>query len=88
LRRAVQSPLLGRTAGIAFVEEAGRSLGAAELRDVLDLPVLARVPVRANVARAVDAGVIASRLPDPIARAASALLGRLGMLPARRGQAA
>jgi len=56
LRRAVQSPLLGRTAGIAFVEEAGRSLGAAELRDVLDLPVLARVPVRANVARASTQG--------------------------------
>jgi cellulose biosynthesis protein BcsQ len=88
LRRAVRSPLLPRTAGIAFVEEAGRSLGPTELRDVLDRPVLARVPVRANVARAVDAGVVADRLPDPIARAATTLLARLGVLSARRGRAA
>jgi hypothetical protein len=88
LRRAVQSPLLPRTAGIVFVEEAGRSLGATELRDVLDRPVLAKVAVRANVARAVDAGVVASRLPDPIARPAATLLARLGVLSNRRGQAA
>jgi hypothetical protein len=88
LRRAVQSPLLSRTTGIAFVEEVGRSLGATEVRDVLDRPVLARVPVRSNVARAVDAGVIAGRLPDPIARAAASLLARLGVLSVRRGRAA
>ena len=35
---------LARAAGIAFVEEAGRSLGATELRDVLGRPVLAKVP--------------------------------------------
>ena len=40
----------------------------AEVADVLDRPVLARVPVRASIARAVDAGVLAARLPDVLAR--------------------
>jgi len=88
LRRAVDSPLLARTAGIAFVDETGRSLGATELRDVLDRPVLTRVPVRSPFARAVDAGILAGRLPDGLSRAASTLLGRLGVVSGRRGQAA
>ena len=88
LRRSVQSPLLARCAGVVLVEEAGRSLGASEVADVLDRPVLARLPVRPPIARAVDAGVLASRLPDPIARSASRLLVRLELLSDRRGEAA
>ena len=88
LRRAVRSPLLERTAGVAFVDEAGRSLGAGEVRDVLDRPVLARVPARAAIARSVDAGVMAGRLPEPLARSAAVLLGRIGVLSTARGQAA
>ena len=88
LRRAVQSPLLGRTTGIAFAEEVGRSLGANELRDVLDRPVLTRIPVRSMTARGVDAGVLATRMPDGLARAASTMLGRLGVVSSRRGRAA
>lgn len=83
LRRAVHSPLLGRAAGVALVEEQGRSLGPAEIADVVDLPVLARVPVRASVARAVDAGVLAARLPDALARAAARLLARVDLLADR-----
>jgi hypothetical protein len=49
--------------------------------DVLDRPVLAEVPAKVSIARAVDAGVIARRLPDALARPASELLGRLGLLP-------
>ena len=88
LRRAVHSPLLGRAAGIVLVEEAHRSLGAAEVRDVLDQPVLARVPVRPAVARSVDAGVLAARLPDALSRPMARLLGRLGLLGSERGEAA
>ncbi len=88
LRRAVRSPLLERTAGVAFVDEAGRSLGAGEVRDVLDRAVLTRVPARATIARTVDAGVLPGRLPDPLARAAAVLLGRLGVLSTSKGQAA
>jgi hypothetical protein len=88
LRRAVHSPLLERAAGVVLVEETGRSLGANEIADVLDRPVLARVPIRAPVARAVDAGVLAARLPDPLGRSATRILTRLGILSDRRGEAA
>jgi hypothetical protein len=74
LRRAVNAPLTARAAGIAFVDEPGRSLGAAEVRDVLERPVLTRVPVRPTIARAVDAGVVAVRPPEPLLRAATRLL--------------
>jgi hypothetical protein len=47
---------------------------------VLDLPVLARVPVRAGVARAVDAGVLGTRLPEILARPIGKLLADLGLL--------
>ena len=88
LRRAVHSPLLPRAAGTVLVDEQGRSLGAAELTDVLDRPVLARVPARASIARAVDAGVLAARLPDVLARPTARLLTRLQLLADRRGEAA
>ena len=88
LRRAVHSPLLGRSVGAVLVEESGRSLGASEVADVLDRPVIARVPVRAAIARAVDAGVLAGRLPDPLARSAARMLVRLDLLADRRGEAA
>lgn len=77
LRRAVHSPLAARATGVAFVDEPGRSLGAAEARDVLDRPILVRVPVRPAIARAVDAGIVAVRTPDPLARAATRLVDRL-----------
>jgi hypothetical protein len=88
LRRAVHSPLLARAEGIALVDEPGRSLGPSEVRDVLDRPVLARVPYKAPLARSVDAGVLAARLPDPLSRPAARLLARVGMLTERRGEAA
>jgi hypothetical protein len=85
LRRAVHDPLLARAAGIVLVEEQGRSLGAAEVCDVLDQPVLARVPARSTIARAVDAGVLAARLPDALARPVARLLLRVQLLGERPG---
>jgi len=87
LRRGVHSPLLARTTGVVLVEEPSRSLGAHEVADVLDRPVLARVPVRPAIARAVDAGVLASRLPDALARPVARLLTGLDLLADRRGEA-
>ena len=55
---------------------------------MFDLPVLARVPVKSLIARSVDAGVLAGRLPDPLARAASDLLDRIGSRTDRNGAAA
>jgi MinD-like ATPase involved in chromosome partitioning or flagellar assembly len=85
LRRAVRSPLTARAAGIALVEEPGRSLGPREVQDVLDLPVLVRVPARSSIARSVDAGVLATRFPEVLGRAAARLLHRVGALADRSG---
>ena len=88
LRRAVHEPALAATAGAVLLEESGRALSAREVSEVFDLPVLARVPVKSLIARSVDAGVLAGRLPDPLARAASDLLDRIGSRTDRNGAAA
>ena len=88
LRRAVHEPALAATAGAVLLEEPGRALSAREVSEVFDLPVLARVPVKSLIARSVDAGVLAGRLPDPLARAASDLLDRIGSRTDRNGAAA
>ena len=80
LRRAVRIDLTARAAGAVYVDEAGRSLGARDVTNVLGVPILATVAVRASTARAVDAGVLTTRLPDALARPARELLRRLGFL--------
>lgn len=88
LRRAVHAPPLEHTAGVVLLDEPGRSLGAKEIGEVLDLPVLARIPVQERIARAVDAGVLPARLPEALARAATDVVRRLGVDGDRRGEAA
>ena len=77
LRRAVHGPVLASTTAAVLLEEAGRTLSARDVAQVFDLPVLARVPVKSIIARAVDAGVLATRLPESLARSANDLLRRL-----------
>jgi hypothetical protein len=78
LRRAVRLEATSRASGAVLVEEGGRALAARDVASVLGVPVLATVPVRGTVARAVDAGVLASRLPDGLARPVRDLVRRLG----------
>jgi hypothetical protein len=59
LRRAVAAPL--RPSAVVLVEDEGRSLGPSDVEDALGVPVRARVQVSPSVARAVDAGLLASR---------------------------
>jgi MinD superfamily P-loop ATPase len=87
LRRAVRVAELAAATGVVLVDEPGRALGAREVADVLGLPVLATVPVRAAISRVVDAGVLPSRIPDALARPLDRALGRFG-LPGRTGQVA
>lgn len=79
LRRAVRRPLVARAAGVVVVEEGGRALGHEAVAEVLGCPVLARVPVRPSVARVVDAGLLASRLPSHLAAPAGRVLDALGL---------
>ena len=84
LRRAVADARLGSSQGAILVEEPGRALDAGDVAAVLGLPVVGRVPVRAEIARAVDAGVLRDRLPAPLAASATAVLDGLpGLLDGR-----
>jgi MinD-like ATPase involved in chromosome partitioning or flagellar assembly len=66
LRRALGAPL--RPSGIVLVVEEGRALVAADVEGALGVPVCAQVLVTPQVARAVDAGVLPSRLPRSLER--------------------
>ncbi len=66
LRRALSAPL--RPSEIVLLTEPGRSLTAADVEDCLGAPVVAEISVDPIVARAVDAGLLASRIPRGLAR--------------------
>lgn len=66
LRRAVAAPV--RPSGVVLVREPGRSLGRADVEDVLGVPVVACLDLTPEVARAVDAGLLGQRLPRSLAR--------------------
>jgi hypothetical protein len=68
LRRAVRHPEITEAMGAILIDEHGRSLGTHDVEDVLGLPVLATIPARTSIARAVDAGVLPTRLPDSLGR--------------------
>ena len=66
LRLATQAPI--RPSGVVVLEEPGRALDADDVAEVLGIPVVARLEVDAPVARAVDAGLLCSRLPRALDR--------------------
>ncbi|HEV8626029.1 MAG TPA: hypothetical protein VG034_16370 [Acidimicrobiia bacterium] len=84
LRRAVADPRLASSAGAILVEEPGRALDADDVSAVVGVPVVGRFPVRAEIARAVDAGVLRDRLPAALARAAGNVLDRAADLAGGR----
>ena len=47
--------------GIVLLAEAGRSLTRRDVEDVCGVPVVAQIPVTSNVARTIDAGLLATR---------------------------
>ena len=66
LRRAIAAPV--RPSGIVLVVEDGRALAATDVEGALGVPVCAQVVVTPQVARAVDAGILCSRLPRSLER--------------------
>lgn len=76
LRRAVaqsSGASVGAT-GIVLVTEPGRALHARDVERALGVPVVAEVPTDPVVARAVDAGLLAARLPRSLVGTIGALL--------------
>jgi len=67
LRRALAAAV--RPSGVILVTEPGRALQSRDVEDVLGVPVWAEVPLDPAVARAVDAGLLAARLPRPAEKA-------------------
>lgn len=67
LRRAAAAPI--RPSAAVVVAEPGRALDRADVEAVIGVPVTAEVAVEPGVARAVDAGLLASRLPRGLQRA-------------------
>jgi Flp pilus assembly CpaE family ATPase len=66
LRRAKQHPR--RATAVVLVNEPGRTLRAKDVSAVLGLPVRVVVEWDTAVARAVDAGLLATRLPRSLAK--------------------
>jgi MinD-like ATPase involved in chromosome partitioning or flagellar assembly len=66
LRRALTVPL--RPSEVVLLTEPGRSLTRADVEDCVGAPVVAEVAVDPQVARAVDAGLLATRLPRSLAK--------------------
>ena len=66
LRRAVALEV--RPSGVVLVDEPGRALRARDVEAAIDAPVVATLALDPAVARAVDAGLLAARLPRLIQR--------------------
>jgi MinD-like ATPase involved in chromosome partitioning or flagellar assembly len=66
LRRAMAVAL--RPSEVVLLAEPGRALTRADVEDCVGAPVVAEVAVDPQVARAVDAGLLATRLPRALAR--------------------
>jgi hypothetical protein len=84
LRRAVHHGALELASGAVLVDEHGRSLGARDVEDVLGVPVVATIDARTSTARAVDAGVLPTRMPESLARPLRQGLVRIGCIDGER----
>ena len=54
--------------GIVLINEPGRSLGKRDVESVVGAPVLAELPLDPTIARCVDAGLLASRIPTVLSQ--------------------
>ncbi len=52
-----------------LINEPGRTLSAHDIEVVLGVPVTATIPFDIETARIIDAGLLATRLPEHISRA-------------------
>jgi hypothetical protein len=66
LRRATALPT--RPTGVVLVTEPGRALGRRDIEEVVGVKVAAEIDVQPTIARAVDAGLLAGRLPRSLSR--------------------
>lgn len=72
LRRAARLPR--RPQGVVVVREAGRALTSRDIQSVVGAPIIGEITVSDSVARSVDAGLLATRLPRQLSDEIDALL--------------
>lgn len=72
LRRAQRLTI--RPDGVVLITEPGRALDASDVAEVIGAPIRAELAQDAAVARAIDAGLLASRLPRTLARTVGRLV--------------
>ena len=71
LRRAAQ--LSVSPTGIVLINESGRALGKHDVEAVIGAPVVSEINFDAAIARAVDAGLLASRIPTIMSKQLAAV---------------
>jgi MinD-like ATPase involved in chromosome partitioning or flagellar assembly len=67
LRRALAAPI--RPSAVVLIDEPGRALTRRDIEDVLGVPVRAEIEFDPSIARAVDAGLLAGRVPRSLEKA-------------------
>jgi hypothetical protein len=72
LRRAAR--LARRPHAVVVIRESGRALTTRDIESVVGAPVIADITVSEAVARSVDAGLLATRLPRQLASEVAALV--------------
>ncbi len=67
LRRALAAPI--RPSAVVLVDEPGRALTRRDIEEVMGVPVRAEIAYDPAIARAVDAGLLAGRVPRTLEKA-------------------
>ena len=73
-----------RSDGIIVLEETGRALTPTDISTVLKTPIVATIKVDPSVSRAVDAGLLSSRIPAALNEGLSALVETLSVPTAKK----
>jgi hypothetical protein len=83
LRHCVRSAEILAASGAVAMDEGDRGLTVRDIADVIPVPIVATAPFEVAIARRIDAGVFAARLPSGLARAATMVCERIGVFGAQ-----
>jgi len=73
-----------RCEGLIVLEEAGRALTPTDISTVLKTPIVATIKVDSSISRAVDAGLLSSRIPALLNEGLSGLVDALSLPPQQK----
>lgn len=63
-----------RSTGVIVLSEPERALTPSDIESVLGIPIAAVVPMRSDISRRIDAGIVAQRPPNPLIDALAPLV--------------